>query len=150
MSEHTNLCKLIDESLLGIPYLLGGRTREGADCIGTVILWLETQGIHYKYDDSQGPVLRNWWAKSPRRFLDAMLKLGTIVDFRDVRKFDCLMFVLGNEGNTFPSCIGIMVDERHMITSTEERGSFVEMLNIEWKKRFFGAIRLRKIVEAGL
>lgn len=140
---------LVDSGLLGIPYKLGGKDRSGIDCIGVTVLWLKSQGIDFEYDDRQGPVLANWWERNPRRFMDAILEIGTIVRFNELRKFDCLMLI-GNEQAVFPSCLGVMVDDRHMLTATEERGTFVEMLNLYWKSRFWGAVRLRKVVEMGL
>lgn len=133
---------LVDPKFVGIPYVHQGRSLEGADCIGVAILWLREQGLDYEYDDGKGEVMKNWWERHPRRFLDAMLQIGKIVKFSEVRKYDCLMFVLGNEGNTFPSCLGVMVDDRHFLVSVDGRGSFVQILDMFWKQKYFGAIRL--------
>lgn len=140
---------LVDPKFLNIPYVLGGREFSGADCIGVAILWLREQGIEYDYDDRQGPVLAHWWEHNPRRFLDAMLAIGEIVRLPDIRRLDCLLFTLGDEGSTFPSCLGVMVDDRHFLVSTRDRGSFVQMINVFWRQKFFTAVRLRKTAGTG-
>ena len=139
---------LVDPKFIGIPYALGKSSLEGADCIGLLIMWVrETFGIEYEYDDKQGAVMENWWERNPRRFLDAFLQLGDIVHFHDLKKYDVLM-LFGTEQSSYPSCLGIMVDDRHFLMMLEGRGSFVEKLNLYWKSKFFGAIRLHKIKEA--
>ena len=140
---------LVNPKFLNIPYILGGREFTGADCIGVAILWLRDHGFEYKYDDGQGAVLAHWWEHKPRRFIDAMQQLGEFVRLQEIRKFDCLMFVLGNEGVTFPSCLGVMVDDRHFLISTENRGSFVQMMDSFWRGKFFAAVRLRETVGGG-
>ena len=141
---------LVDPKFLNIPYVLGGRTFEGADCIGTAILWLKEQGFEYEYDDKEGPVLAHWWEHKPRRFLDAMRERGEFIRFQELRKYDCLLLVLGNEGVNFPSCLGVMVDDRHFLVATQERGSFVQQLDIFWRHKFFAGIRLHRVLERGL
>ena len=140
---------LVDQRFIGIPYKLGGRVVEGADCIGVAILWLESQGITYEYDAGKGRELAHWWDKSPRRFVESMLEVGQLIHWPDVRRFDVLMFIT-NDRNTFPNCLGIMVDDRHFLSTDLERGSFIQMLNEAWKAKFWGAVRLNKVLEAGL
>lgn len=138
---------LIDKKFIGIPYVLGGREFTGADCIGTAILWLREQGFDYEYDDKQGPVLAHWWEHSPRRFIDAMQQLGSFTRLQELRKYDCLLFTIGDEGATFPSCLGVMIDDRHFLVALKERGSFVQMMDSFWRGKFFAAIRLHKVRE---
>ena len=139
---------LVDRKFIGVPYILGGSSFEGADCIGLLILWVkDTLGIEYEYDARQGSIMENWWEKNPRRFLDAFLQLGDIVHFHDLRRYDVLM-LFGDEQSSFPSCLGVMVDDRHFLMTLKERGSFVEQLSLYWKSKFFGAIRMHRIKEA--
>lgn len=146
MSLKINTESLIDKKFLGIPYVLGGKEFEGADCIGATILYMKSLGVDYEYDDGTGPIMSHWWEHNPRRFLDAFLKMGTPVRFSNLKKYDCLL-LFGAEQSTFPSCVGIMVDDRHFLMSVPERGSFVQMLNMHWKNKMFSAIRLHKISE---
>lgn len=136
----------IDPKFIGIPYLLYGKDFGGADCIGAAILYMRSLGIEYEYDDGMGPVMAHWWEHAPKRFLDAFLGQGSIVKFSNLKKHDCLL-LFGDEQSTFPSCVGIMVDDRHFLMSLPERGSFVTMLNSFWKEKTFSAIRLHKITE---
>ena len=141
---------LVEPRFMGIPYALGKATFEEADCIGVCLLWLAEKGLKYEYRDKFGPVLAHWWEHRPRRFLDAVLQYGTILKFSEIKKFDVLLLFGGEEVNQFPTMLGVMVDDRHFLTSTEERGSEVFMLNVHWKNKYFGAIRLHKAIEAGL
>lgn len=140
---------MIDEKFLGIPYKIGGRTLEAADCIGVTVLWLKSEGIEADYDDSKGPVMSDWWVRNPRRLLEAVLQFGTVVRFAEIKKYDVLM-LSANEQGVVPGSIAVMVDDRHLLTSNEERGSFVEMLDMQWKNRFWGGIRLNKVAEKEL
>ena len=145
-----DISNLVDSRFLEIPYILGGKEFAGCDCIGLAILWLKEFGVEYRYDDGHGPVLEHWWEKNPHRFLNAISELGRVIQFSDVKKFDCLLFFGEESWNRFPTCLGIMVDDRHFLTTVEKIGSFVQMLNLEWKQKFWGAIRLGKVVEKGL
>lgn len=146
MSTKINPDALVPAKFLGIPYKLHSKTFEESDCIGLAILWLKEHGLEYEYDDQKGPIMAHWWETQPRRFLDAFLEMGSVVKLSELRKFDCLL-LMGEESNTFPSCVGIMVDDRHFMCSLPSRGSFIAMLNMHWKQRFWSAIRLHKVVE---
>lgn len=146
MSIKIDPTTLVDPKLLGIPYKLHAKTWEESDCIGIAILFMREHGLEYEYDDNKGPIMAKWWETHPRRFLDAFLEMGVVVKFPDLKKFDCLL-LMGEEQNTFPSCVGIMVDDRHFMCSLPGRGSFVDQLNMYWKSRFWSAIRLHKVTE---
>ena len=135
-----------DKKFIGIPYALGGKSFGGADCVGVAILWLKEQGVNLEYDDGMGPVMAHWWEHNPRRFVDAFHQLGNQVKFSELKKYDCLLLI-GNEQVLFPSCLGIMVDDRHFLVSMKETGSFVTMLDLHWKSMFWAGIRLHKITE---
>lgn len=146
MSIKIDPTTLIDNKFLGIPYKLGGRDLDGADCVGMAIMWFEQFDIKYDYDDGMGPVMAHWWVNAPRRFLDAFMQLGSIVKFQYLKKFDCLL-LFGDEQATFPSCLAVMIDDRHFLLSTPERGSFVHILDVYWKNKMFSAIRLNEIIK---
>lgn len=137
---------VIDPKYLGVPYVLFGKTLAGADCIGMAIMWLAEQGIQEVYDDNTGPMMAHWWENNPRRFLDAFLARGSVVRFQQLKKYDCLLLI-GDEQGTFPSCLGIMIDDRHFLTATLKRGSFVAMLDEHWKGKFWSGIRLKSVIE---
>ena len=131
---------MVDETLIGIPHKLGAKSLKESDCVGVVTMWLRSEGFDVKYEDGKGPITTDWWERSPRRFLEALLKVGNVVRFSELQKYDCLL-LFGNEQCLFPSALAVMVDDRHILTSTDARGSFVEMLSQYWKDRFWGAVR---------
>ena len=130
--------------LIGIPYRLGGKDRAGADCVGVVTMWLRSRGFKVAYDDGRGPVDTRWWEKSPTRFVEGLLAVGVPVRFQDLRQYDCLL-LFGNAQCLYPSSLAVMVDDRHILSANEERGSFVEMLSQAWKDRFWGGVRLHAV-----
>lgn|SRR3990167_4286683 len=132
---------LVDQRLIGIPYKIGGKTAAGADCVGVAVMWLRSKGIMVDYKDGKGPISSDWWAKSPRRFMESLLEVGHAIRFQDVKKYDCLL-LFGNEQCLYPSSLAVMVDDRHILTASEARGSFCEILSESWKAKFWGAIRL--------
>jgi len=95
--------------------------------------------------------LEHWFERSPSRFVNAILSLGEIVPFSDLKKFDLVLFFGVERVNKFPTGMGIMVDERHFLFSRGD-GDFstVHMLRLEWKEKFWGALRLKRVVERGL
>lgn len=127
--------------LVGIPYKIGGKDKSGADCIGVAAMWLRSQGIDVQYEDGLGKVTEDWFVRRPRRFIDALTQMGDIIRFVDLKKFDCLL-LYGSEMAAFPSCLAVMIDDRHALSATPERGSFVDILDIKIRERFWGAIRL--------
>lgn len=141
---------LVKPKFLGIPHVMGKAAFDGCDCVGLPILYLAEFGIKYKYDKNQRASLLHWWKNDPRRFVDWLMQWGNIIRFADINKFDILMFFTDEHVNQFPAALGTMVDDRHFLTTKHERGSFVQMMDMDWKNRFWGAMRLHKVVEAGL
>lgn len=145
--------QLIDRKFIGIPYIQFKKTTDdlgfgGTNCIGICILWMKDQGFDYKFDDGKGASMRHWWAHSPRRFADALFKFGNTVRFNELSRYDVLLFFSDKDDTTrFPTHMGIMVDGRNYLTASQEKGSYVKMLDMTDKKKFFGAIRLHKVVE---
>jgi hypothetical protein len=150
MSIQNDPNTLVDPKFIGIPYDLGKRTLEGCDCIGLMIMFMAEHGVQYEYDDKQGPILEHWWESNPRRFLNAISQHGALIQFSDIKKFDILLFFGEESFNRFPTCLGVMIDDRHFLIALEKRGSCVLMLDKIWRGKFWGAIRMHKAVEAGL
>lgn len=151
MSIRTDPNALVDKKFVGIPYLKIEDTGKdtgflGTNCIGICILWMREQGFHYEFTDRKGSNLRHWWVKMPRRFVNAMLKYGKVIRFSDLVRYDVILFFSDKDDtNRFPTHMGIMVDGRNYLTSTPDRGSYVKMLSMEDKKKFFGGIRLHEV-----
>lgn len=140
----------IDKKFLDVPYLLGGKTLNGTDCIGIAILYLKEHGINYEYEDGKGPIYKHWYFTAPSRLRSAVLEYGNFVRFYELKKFDIVLFFGSDQTERFPTMGGIMIDDRHFLTLAEERGSLVHILSLTWKDRFWGAIRLHEVVNKGL
>ena len=138
---------MIDPIFLNIPYKFGGRQFDGADCIGLLILWFKEQGIEYEYKDNEGMIHINWYKNHPRRLVEAMSQYGQLIRFSDLRKNDVLLLT-NNSDESIPICLAVMVDDRHILTTNDKQNSFVQMLNLEWKERFWGGLHLFKVSEA--
>jgi hypothetical protein len=140
----------IDDKFIGVPYKLGGKEFSGADCIGICILWLKEQGYEYEYDDGMGKILYKWYQTAPKRFVNAVLNYGNVVQWPEIRKYDVLLFFGVDEICKFPTMMGVMIDDRHFLSSLgDNRTSSVQILDINWKSKFWGAIRLHKVTENG-
>ena len=139
----------IDPKFLNIPYKFGGRGLDGADCVGLLILWFKEQGIDYEYQDKQGAIHMNWYKNNPRRLVESILEYGSLIRFSDLEKNDLLM-ITNNGNETIPICLGVMVGGRHILTTNDKENSFVSMLDMVWRERFWGGIRLTKVLERGI
>ena len=84
----------IDEKFIGIPYKLGGRSFEGADCMGMILLWLSENGIHYDYESGDALRMKKYWETSPGKFADMLSSYGTMIPFPFIKKFDFLILFL--------------------------------------------------------
>lgn len=134
----------VDSRFLDIPYELGRSDFGAADCMGIVVLYLREHGFHYEYSNEMANTYKHWWEHTPRRFMDYIVRQGDMVRFSEVAKFDVLFFLESGGIGSFPSHPGVMVDDRHLLTSYDRIKSQVLMLDISWKSRFWGAVRPRK------
>ena len=135
---------VVPSELLGIPYLHGGKTAQGADCIGLAIMWFEHHGVRFEYKDGFGTVMNHWYVHRPYRLVDAISKYGSVIRFQDLRMHDLLLIFTPNAQVQFPTGMAVMADDRHILSTDQTRGSFVEMLDLSWRERFWGAMRLKK------
>lgn len=140
--------KIIDPKFVDVPFVYEGKTLDGTDCIGLTILFLKEHGFDYEYDPKAEPALHHWYLSSMQKFADAMFKYGKVLGFSELKKFDVVMF-FGNDGlDRFPVLMGIVIDEgRHFLMNFREHGSHVVMFDEEWKSKFFGGMRLYKVME---
>ena len=145
---------MVPPAFLGIPWKQFGTMRDGGmDCIGLAITWFREQyGIEYPYDDGQGPLRGLWHQRTPRRFIDALLEIGRpVVRFGELRTHDLVVVFNVALAVKVPTGMGVVVgDGRFVLTVDEARTSYVAMLDEAWKARWWGGIRLTKVVEAGL
>ncbi len=137
--------QIINKKFIDIPYKLGGKSTDGADCMGVVLLWYREQGIVFDYDESIANKMNIFWERRPAEFLSLVYSFSSFIPFQEIKKYDFLLFFGNERGETFPSLTAAMVDDRYLLTSTKEKGSFIEILNVDWKSKFFRALRLDSV-----
>lgn len=138
----------IDKRFLDIPYKFGGRDYDGADCVGLLILWFREQGIDYKYRDKDGPIHIDWYKNNPRRLVESITQYGSLIRFSDLQRNDVILLT-NNGDESIPICLAVMVDDRHILTTNDKQNSFVEMLDMKWRERFWGGLHLFKVDQTG-
>ena len=144
MSIQINPNSLVDSKFLGIPYKAGSDFN-GCDCMGIIALYLREHGINTDYDISKFDAYKHQWENHPRRFMDLIYQYGNMVRFSELKKFDVVFFLENGSIGNFPSYPGIMVDAGSFLTSYDKVSSYVLNLDITWRNRFWGALRLKGI-----
>ena len=131
----------VAESLLGIPYLHNGRSKEGLDCWGLVYVFFNKLG--YKLPEGDGmPVEENWYKLDPARYYRELHKLGNEVgNYRKLLRFDIPYFSLYKNVITHS---GVMLDNIRFLHVLNGRS--VEISSFQkrfWRKKYKGGIRLK-------
>jgi probable lipoprotein NlpC len=123
----------------GIPYVQGGRSLSGLDCLGLAHLFYKDLGIDFP--DGDGKVYTDRWVfEDPNRYLRGVLTVGKEVLNDLLRPLDFVYFRIGR----FISHGGVMVDSKHFIHVLQEQTVHVSELNRRWSRRLVGARRLIK------
>lgn len=141
---------VIEKKFIDIPYKLGGRSFENADCMGIVILWYMEQGIEFEYNDSIANKMNSFWITRPAEFLSLISTFGEFIPFNQITKYDFLLFYHEKREAVFPTFPAVMVDDRHFLSNFDKTVSRITMIDMDWKQRFWGAIKIKKAVEKGL
>lgn len=142
--------KIIDKKFIDIPYKFGHQSFDGADCMGVILLWYREQGIVFDYDEKTARNMKVFWERRPAEFLTLVSGFGSFIPFAEIKKYDFLLFFSDGKDDTFPTFPAVMVDDRHFLSNIDKTGSVLTMLNMDWKNRFWGAIKINKAVEMGL
>ena len=136
--------KRAPSEFIGIPYVPKGRSFDGCDCIGLVILWFKERGYDLG-DAGSEPYAEDWSDEDPQRYLQTLLHYGEFVDFRQVQENDVLMILNRDEDPQEDSkhvdSIAVVIDPGHYLVSPREFGSRVGTFTIQNLKHFVGAIR---------
>lgn len=140
------------EKYLGIPYRLGGRGFDGADCIGLIWLYYRTEhGI--TLPDSDGKPLDEAWRKDPqarRRYAQGITQGAQKAGLSDIswgalEDGDILAFCKRpSEDKTDENIayLGIHIGHRRMLTITENVATtHIVRLTEAWKDRFVKGFR---------
>lgn len=135
---------------IGIPYQSGGQSFLGADCMGIILLWYKEQGIVFDYDERTARNMKVFWERRPAEFMTLVSSFGSFISFQEIQKYDFLLFFGDGKDDTFPTFPAVMVDDRHFLSDMDKTKSRITMLDIEWKKRFWGAIKINKAIDKGV
>lgn len=146
----TDPTTIIDQKFLGIPYQLGGKSFEGADCMGLLLLWYKEQGIEFEYSESLSNKMKTFWERRPAEFLSVVSKYGSFIPFHEIQKYDFILFFADKREAVFPSYPAVMVDDRYFLSNFDKTVSKITMLDMEWKNRFWGAIKVSQAIEMGV
>lgn len=121
----------------GIPYLHGGRSKSGLDCLGLVRAFLDKFKIAIPEND--GSIYESdWYKRDPGRLARGVAKVGKPITFDQLQPLDLVYFRVGGAVThvavmvTRTSFIHVMIGERVHISP----------MNYAWKRRYAGARRL--------
>lgn len=130
--------KDIINKYLGVPYLHQGRSMQGLDCYGLVILIYADLGI--KVFDIDEDYTMDWSWKNKNNFIEDVCKSWQEVKIPDI--FDVITFK-NNKG--IMNHAGIMLDNERFI-NTCSAGTIVSKLDHPlWLKRFKGFYRHKEL-----
>ena len=143
MSIQIDANSLVDKKFVGLPWERLGRTEKGVDCIGIVWLYLKANGIDVPDTDGL-PIPKDWKKQDAERMLKGVLKYGDMTTLNRVEKFDIVLFSLSNMTRKMPDHIAVMVSHSHFLHITEYGVSQVQGMDMFWRERLVGAVRLHK------
>ncbi len=145
MSVRVDPDSLVDPGFVGIPYRHNGRSFDGTDCIGLVILWFEERGYRIGQDSDGRPIGEDWSDEDPQRYMRALMEYGEYVDFRQSQPGDVVL-ILNQDPDPdrdarFVASTGVVIDPGHFLVTTKEKGSRVATFSMHNLRYFVGAIR---------
>lgn len=121
----------------GIPYLHGGRSKAGFDCLGLVRAFCEKFKISIPEND--GMIYESdWYKKDPGRLARGIVKVGKPITFDELQPLDLVYFRVGGA----VTHIAVMVSPYSFIHVMKGDRVHVSPMNFAWKKRYAGARRL--------
>jgi hypothetical protein len=153
MSIKIDANSMVNPKFIDVPFKYGGSKLDGADCVGIALLWLNDNGVKVSYNDftrdiqENGKVLEHWFKKKPSQTLEIIKKHGSLISFQELRKFDLILLYAHASVSRYPTGLGVMVDNRHYLSSELDNKSFVRILDTEVKNRCFGGMRLNKAID---
>jgi probable lipoprotein NlpC len=138
MVEGENPIAAAIQEFVGVPYLHGGRTKEGFDCLGLVRAFYakfnidipENDGVMYEAD---------WYKKDPGRLARGIMKVGQPITFDQLQALDLVYFRIGGA----VTHIAVMVSPYEFLHVMKGERVHVSPMNFAWRRRYAGARRLK-------
>lgn len=125
------------EKYVGVPYVQGGRSLSGLDCLGLAHLFYKDLGIDFPDGDGEAYSDR-WVFEDPNRYLRGVLTIGKEVSNDVLRPLDFVYFRIGR----FISHGGVMVDSKRFIHVLQGQSVHLSEIDRRWGRRLIGARRL--------
>lgn len=121
----------------GIRYLHGGRSKNGADCLGLIQMFFGKLGTRLPGDDGK-EYPPDWYRTDPERLLRGLMAQGVSAPVTELKPLDLVYFKIGGA----VTHVGVMVDSTHFLHILINRVSEISRMDWAWRRRLVGARRL--------
>ena len=118
-------------SLVGIKWVLDGRSREGADCVGLMELYFRDRGV-----EVTAPKINDLTPEGQEAFIRGIMDANMIVGLSDLQPEDVLVFKIDEELH-----VGLYLGYGRMLHAKKDGKSRISRLTTSWEKYFLFAIR---------
>lgn len=134
-----NILRAIDK-YKHVPFVHNGRSMDGLDCLGFVILFYKEFGINIP-DGDGAPVDEQWFQSDPERYIRGIKALdGKDVGIEQLQPLDLVYFTLRRR---IINHTGIMISNSEFVHMFPQKGLMISYLDLFWRMRFRGAKRLK-------
>lgn len=121
---------------LGIPFKYNGRSPDGVDCLGLILMVLRDAGIELPDDDGR-PIDPRWYDTDPQRLVRGLERYGRRIDVTELQPLDVVVFCFHGK----PRHAGVMVDRNRFIHIRENQTVTVARLK-RYSRFFYAAYRM--------
>lgn len=120
-----------------IGYRHGGRSKDGADCLGLMQMFFRELGIALPDNDGK-EYSSDWYRSDPERLERELMTQGVAAPVNDLKPLDMVYFRIGGA----VTHVGVMVDRVHFLHLLIGRVSEISRMDWAWRRRLVGARRL--------
>ena len=117
--------------LVGIKWLLDGRSHEGTDCVGLMELYFRAKGV-----EASAPKISDFSPEKQDEIIKSISEVNTIVSLPDLMPEDVLVFKIDEELH-----VGLYLGYGRMLHAKKDGKSRISRLTTSWEKYFLFGIR---------
>ena len=121
---------------LGIPFKHNGRSMDGVDCLGLMLLVLRDAGVNLPNDDGL-PITPRWYDTDPQRIVRGLERYGRRIDVAELQPLDLVVFCFHGK----PRHTGGMIDRSRFIHIRENQSVSIARLK-RYSRYFYAAYRM--------